>query len=127
MEVEGLKPRREPAVSTGCGQPTPQDVREIAKAAAAAVRQRALSVWGGSWITLYSDEQIADAVLAAVEPVIRQQERERIAQAIDEEVEFETRRVFPSALAIDAFRQAAAIARSHSTQAPLPSNEGDNQ
>lgn len=100
------------------------DARELAKAAVATIRQQARRVWNGSVIMLTSDGEIADAVLAAVSPVIRRQVAEEIAAKIDEEAEFETRRVHPSAFAADAFRDAAAIARSHSTQPETGQDHG---
>lgn len=94
---------------------------------------------------------LADAVLAAVEPVIRQQERDGIRKDIAEKIELRRRAALATArdresdthqqiysngqtvaymeLAerLDRYfaERAAAIARSHSTPAQ-PSNEGDN-
>jgi hypothetical protein len=101
--------------------PTP-DVREIAAQAAAEVRQRALSVWGGSWITLYSDEEIADAVLSAVTPVTDALLAEKIAKNLDQIAESYNPAFTPPEYAQEvavkrirreAFKRAAEVARSH--------------
>ena len=93
--------------------PTPQDVREIAARAVLVVQ------WGrndADWSQLNASGrehylEIADAVLAAVSPVIRQQVAEEIAS--DLMPEESDRPYFGDGYWL-ALRDAAAIARSHS-------------
>lgn len=102
--------------------PTPQDVREIA---AKAIKQlfRSSKTWPAP------DQAVADAVLAAVEPVIRQQVAEEIADKITALCQVHPSHFPWTVLGADisgtrtarnvrdaVVAQAAAIARSHSTR-----------
>ena len=109
---------------------TEEDVREIAAEALFRSAMNGL----GDWSTEIDEERDywrshSDAVLAAVEPVIRRQERVKVAEELagefDEYAE-RCRRGAPIAAGLGetaynasrliAFERAAAIARSHSTQ-----------
>jgi hypothetical protein len=86
----------------------PVDVRELAIAAAAACPPRRS---GESWLLDLAD--VANAVLSAVSPVIRQQVAEGVAKKIDDEND-DPDDLDPVEVGYSrGLRQAAAIARSH--------------